>query len=113
MAKLKIPVEIKSDFLIKVVRGVTASPEFNETTSDDYKKGFFDFAETLVKTLEKIGGSGKEEATTMTQFDKLKQMNTDEAAVFISAIADSCKDVARYGNQTIPHLVKILLESEV
>lgn len=49
----------------------------------------------------------------MTQFEKLKQMNTDEAAVFISALADSCKDVARYGNQTIPHLVKILLESEV
>ena len=49
----------------------------------------------------------------MTQFEKLKQMNTDEAAAFISALADSCKDVARYGNQTVPYLVKLLLECEV
>ena len=49
----------------------------------------------------------------MTQFEKLKQMNTDEAATFISALADSCKDVARYGNQTVPYLVKLLLECEV
>ena len=49
----------------------------------------------------------------ITQFEKLKQMNTDEAAAFISALADSCKDVARYGNQTIPYLVKLLLECEV
>lgn len=49
----------------------------------------------------------------MTYFEELKQMDIDEAAVAISAIADSCKDVALYGNQTIPFLVKMLLESEV
>ena len=60
-----------------------------------------------------INGHIDDDVQGITQFDKLKQMNTDEAAVFISALADSCKDVAKYGNQTIPHLVKKFLEIEV
>jgi hypothetical protein len=60
-----------------------------------------------------INGHIDPDKKPMTQFEKLKQMNTDEAAVFISALADSCKDVARYGNQTVPYLVKLLLECEV
>ena len=57
MAKFEIPVVIDSTFIKNVIRGVTASAEFNETTSDDYKKGFFEFANTLINTLEKIGKS--------------------------------------------------------
>lgn len=49
----------------------------------------------------------------MTYFEKLKQMDVDEAAVAISVIADSCKNEMLYGNQTIPSFVKKLLESEV
>lgn len=49
----------------------------------------------------------------MTYFEKIKKMNVDDAAVTICSIADSCKDVAKYGNQTVPFLVKTLLESEV
>lgn len=60
MAKVEIPVVLDSTFIKKVVRGVTASAEFNETTLDDYKKGFFDFAETLINTLEKISKSDAE-----------------------------------------------------
>lgn len=60
MAKCEIPIVIDSTFIKKVVRGVTASAEFNETTSDDYKKGFFDFAEALINTLEKISKSDAE-----------------------------------------------------
>jgi len=57
MAKLKVPIVINSEFIKKVVQGVTASVEFESTSSEDYKKGFFDFAETLVNTLEKINNS--------------------------------------------------------
>lgn len=61
MAKFEIPVVLDSTFIKKAVRGVTASAEFNETTSDDYKKGFFDFAEALINTLEKISKSDIDE----------------------------------------------------
>ena len=49
----------------------------------------------------------------MTNFEKLKQMSTDEAAVYISIFADSCKDVARFGDISVPHLIQQMLESEV
>lgn len=76
MAILESRIKIDTGFLIKVVRGVTASPEFNETTSDDYKKGFFDFAEVLINTLEKISESGTAEEA---RCDSCKGMTPQEA----------------------------------
>ena len=71
MAKAKIPVVLDDTFIKKVVRGVTASVEFNKTTSDDYKKGFFDFAETLINTLEKIGKSNADPSEWISIKDEL------------------------------------------
>ena len=76
MAEVKIPVVLDSDFFIKVIRGVTASLEFNETISDDYKKGFFDFADVLINTLEKISNSGTAEES---RCDSCKGMTPKEA----------------------------------
>lgn len=99
MANLEIPIKIDAEFLIKVVRGVTASPEFNETTSDDYKKGFFDFADALINTLEKISKSGTEEKA---RCGSCRGMTPQEAIEWLKAIekkyihgGDECFDEKR------------------
>ena len=64
MAQLKNPIVINSEFIKEVVRGVTDSTEFkNSGSSEDYKKGFLDFAETLINTLEKINKLDLDEET--------------------------------------------------
>jgi Zn finger protein HypA/HybF involved in hydrogenase expression len=63
MAKLKIPVVLNSKMMKEVVQKVTASAEFKDSVPEDYKKGFFDFAETLINTLEKIGGNDTDAET--------------------------------------------------
>lgn len=44
MAELKVPVIIDGmDFVKDVIKNSMESAEFNETASEDYKKGFYDF----------------------------------------------------------------------
>lgn len=47
-----------------------------------------------------------------TNFDKLKLMDSDEAADTISALLDVCREVAVHGDVAVPELVKKWLEIE-
>lgn len=113
MAEFKIPVEIKSDFLIMVVRGVTASPEFNENTSDDYKKGFFDFADALINTLEKINKSGTAEEA---RCDSCKGMTPQKAIKILRytpVILDPCVKTTTLEYNKMLNIAEEALEKQI
>jgi hypothetical protein len=92
MAKFEIPVVLDSTFIKKAVRGVTASAEFNETTSDDYKKGFFDFAEALINTLEKISKSDAE----CSEWISTKEELPEKCCEYLVCIKDKHYMVLQY-----------------
>ncbi len=54
-----------------------------------------------------------EKPKKITNFDRIKVMSVEEMAVTISALADICRNIAFYGDATVPDLVKKYLESEV
>ena len=76
MAKFEVPVVINGKMMKEVVQKVTASAEFKDTVSEDYKKGFFDFAESLINVLEKTGGSDTDEDTPCDRCKHFLKKNT-------------------------------------
>ena len=58
MACLKIPIRIDGlEIAINAIKGVLEEGEFKEDVSDDYKNGFYDFANAAINALEKLKDS--------------------------------------------------------
>ena len=55
MAQIFVPIKIDGiDFIIRVIKPLVDEAEFKEDVSDDYKNGFYDFYNAVVKMLEKL-----------------------------------------------------------
>lgn len=55
MAELKVPVVVDGIKIVKeVIQAFMDGMEFDEDTSEDYKRGFFNFGNSVVDTLEKM-----------------------------------------------------------
>lgn len=55
MAQIFVPIKIDGiDFIIRVIKPLVDEADFKEDVSDDYKKGFYDFYNAVVKMLEKL-----------------------------------------------------------
>lgn len=57
---MKISVNVSgAEVLSSAIRRVRQEAEWKDTVSDDYKQGFNDFAEALLKILERLEDDGR------------------------------------------------------
>lgn len=55
MAQIFVPIKLDGiDLIIRVIKRLVDEADFKEDVSDDYKKGFYDFCNAVVKMLEKL-----------------------------------------------------------
>ena len=55
MAELKLPIKIDGlGFVIGLMKKLVDEIDFKEDVSEDYKKGFYDFSNAVIDTLEKL-----------------------------------------------------------
>ena len=61
MAQITVPIKIYGlGFVIGLMKKLVEETDFKEDVSDDYKKGFYDFSNAVIDTLEKLKGDDDE-----------------------------------------------------
>ena len=59
MAQISVPIQIEGlGFVIGLMKKLVEEADFKEDASDDYKKGFYDFSNAVITTLEKVKDDG-------------------------------------------------------